>query len=924
MLKDDILIYLAEKTALFVKGQENDEFTAVAISNIFNVKRNTVSHYLNQMVEDGEVIKVNTRPVYFFHRATFANKFFEVSNTVYPGFEQLYEEEPKAVEHNIFNSLIGSGESLKKAIEQIRTSILYPKNGLPLMLSGPTGVGKSFMAQLIHRFSVQEGVIKENAPFIMFNCAQYFNNPELLSSNLFGYVKGAFTGADQTRPGMLEAADGGILFLDEVHRLNKEGQEKLFTFMDQGVFRRMGEHEGWHSANVRLIFATTESLTETFLETFLRRVPVLVSIPGLDERGNEEKLQFIYNFLINEAKTFDKKISLSKRAVDAMLRYTYKGNVGELKNTIKCICAAAYSRDLGSEKIEVKLHDLPEKMLKESVELTEGKIIKKDEVVISPETTLSQLYQKEKTKLQLIKHTYKQIFTLYEEYKTKKTDRDFFEKDVFNEVYSLIDKLIFEKPKDNESVLMQFTTSSLQEVFRYVERNYSVKFNGNSVYTIASFLYAKNYDVITWDKETLKACQQLYNYMRTYNNQEYLLTNMIVNLISSKIDANLSKDDEIFISFYLKSLQIEKQRNSAKAVILAHGYATASSIANVVNRMLHVNMFEAFDMPIDISVSEIVSRLIEYIENNDVSRGLVILVDMGSLKDIYSRIKDRINGPVAIISNVSTHMALHVGEMLRKGVDLEELVSKLEENIETEYKIIYPQNIKPRAIITTCVTGIGTSLKLQKLLEASIPKELVMKIVVHDYERLKNNKETEVVFQLYNVLAMIGTTNPEIKQVNYISLEDLISGRGEDKLFKIFGDIADKNMIENINNNIVRNFSLESVVGSLTILDTNKILEHIEECLSNLEIFMNKKLPNDKKIALYVHVSCLVERLIRQEPIKDYPSIERFVQCQKNMINIIEKSFSVIESIYNVKINLAEIGYIYDILLAKTDSSSEF
>ena len=90
-------------------------------------------------------------------------------------------------------------------------------------------------------------------------------------------------------PGMLEEADGGVLFLDEVHRLNEESQEKLFTFMDQGIFRRMGESSGNHRASVRLIFATTEKLTENFLHTFLRRIPIVVSIPGLAERSKERK-----------------------------------------------------------------------------------------------------------------------------------------------------------------------------------------------------------------------------------------------------------------------------------------------------------------------------------------------------------------------------------------------------------------------------------------------------------------------------------------------------------------------------------------------------------------------------------------------------------------------------------------------------------
>ena len=73
------------------------------------------------------------------------------------------------------------------------------------------------------------------------NCAQYADNPELLTSNLFGHVSGAYTGATQDKVGAFEAADGGLLFLDEVHRLSPEGQEKLFTYLDQGIIYRLGE-----------------------------------------------------------------------------------------------------------------------------------------------------------------------------------------------------------------------------------------------------------------------------------------------------------------------------------------------------------------------------------------------------------------------------------------------------------------------------------------------------------------------------------------------------------------------------------------------------------------------------------------------------------------------------------------------------------
>jgi sigma-54 dependent transcriptional regulator of gfr operon len=177
---------------------------------------------------------------------------------------------------------------------------------------------------------------------------------------------------------------------------------------------------------------------------------------------------------------------------------------------------------------------------------------------------------------------------------------------------------------------------------------------------------------------------------------------------------------------------------------------------------------------------------------------------------------------------------------------------------------------------------------------------------------------------MYQVLSIVGTADPGLPLVDYISLEDLISGQGEAKLRKIFKPFFNEDCIQVINNNLIRNFSLERVIESITILDTEKILTHVEAFLHQLEVQLNKRLTNDKKLALYVHMSCLVERLIRQTPIENYTNIEEFEQCQKEMIYSIKEAFSVIENIYNVKINIAEIGYIYDYLIAEPTDSNEF
>lgn len=97
-------------------------------------------------------------------------------------------------------------------IQKCISAVKYPPNGLSILINGATGVGKSFLASKVYEYAVQEGVIVPDAPFSILNCADYADNPELLSTTLFGYKKGAFTGAESDTDGLLATADNGYLF----------------------------------------------------------------------------------------------------------------------------------------------------------------------------------------------------------------------------------------------------------------------------------------------------------------------------------------------------------------------------------------------------------------------------------------------------------------------------------------------------------------------------------------------------------------------------------------------------------------------------------------------------------------------------------------------------------------------------------------
>ena len=324
---EKVYAYVVEAT----KEHLCEKGNSLYISEQLKLSRNMVSQYLNQLFSQGRLIKINTRPVVFYD-----GNVVEAQYGVHLHGQEFisdkdFQKALQPAKPQDFEKLIGCDESLAPLVNQCKATISYPPAGLPLLLYGPTGTGKSFLAQLMYEYARNQGLIKEDKKFLIVNCSEYANNPELLTANLFGHKKGAFTGADRDNPGLIKLAEGGVLFLDEVHCLKAECQEKLFLFMDKGIYHMVGDNEKWYESSVRLIFATTEKPEDVLLKTLLRRIPMMVTVPSLEERGAHERLQLIHSIFEDEEKRIHKSISISALVYRLFLNTQFTGNIGELK-----------------------------------------------------------------------------------------------------------------------------------------------------------------------------------------------------------------------------------------------------------------------------------------------------------------------------------------------------------------------------------------------------------------------------------------------------------------------------------------------------------------------------------------------------------------------------------------------------------------
>ena len=340
-----------------IQKKENFGITAKDIADHFNTYRSTVSTMLNTAVKNGLFIKIETRPVLFVPVDIIKKELHvPLEKSVYTPEEIRDLFFKKEQEVDSFSIMIGYDGSQSLQIKQAQSAILYPPKGLHTLITGESGTGKTLFAHTMYDYGRKiKGMSEKEYPFVEFNCADYYHNPQLLLSQLFGHIRGAFTGADQETEGLVEKANHGILFLDEIHRLPPEGQELLFYLMDTGQYRKMGEANTIRKADILIIGATTENPKDVLLKTFKRRIPLTINLPPLRERPLQEKLKIMEHLFSKEAILTQRTYIIDADIVKAITLYDFTENIGQLASEIKILCARSFLESKTKEFGEIKV-----------------------------------------------------------------------------------------------------------------------------------------------------------------------------------------------------------------------------------------------------------------------------------------------------------------------------------------------------------------------------------------------------------------------------------------------------------------------------------------------------------------------------------------------------------------------------------------
>lgn len=878
--KDQIGKLLTEKSREF-SGNNRIELTAKNIGDDLYISRNLASQYLNELVKEEKAVKINSWPICFLSREELEKNYrVHLEKITYQSFEELLDVLEQTGTRD-FARAIGYNGSLRYCIEQCKSAIGYPGHGIPILLCGENGVGKNFLVQLMFEYAVNREVVPKEEEVVWMNCSDYQNKPEKFRE-------------------LLAVQQGKrLMVFENLDRLPPEEQELLLPLLTEGLDER----------GRRLVFTASEKTERKILDSLLRQIPIVLQIPSLDERSPEEREELIVSCFHKESLKLHKDIYISKRVLQAFMNYHFEGNIRQLRNSIAICCANALMRQNG-EYIQVMLYHLSEDMIA-SLPMAEEKT--EDETLIPIRG-----YQHENG-LDSYFNILSQILNQFEQLEAEKNWNDFVKQSYYC-VKGYYDYLVFRKIYANGK--LKAVRMVVEDVIGSVSKKYNITLSTNWGIVITRLIYQQiqNYVQISgWEEQHKKELNYLEHRLTENFPKAALVVKDLAKAVRDNLDLNPGISARILLTLEIMQYDRDIHENDMYGLIICHGYSTASSIADSVNEILDSRVFEAIDMPLDSNVSEVVQNVKRHIRNLPGIKNLLLLTDTGSLEDIDIRLDDVSNMNIGIINNVSTALALEVGSRMLQREEPEQIIREAVLAGNPKGRLIKKVQ-KEAAIIFVSESGIRSAERMKKLFDESMPRILPIQSIVYDYYDLVKNQESAEIFQKYNVLCMIGVFNPKLKEVPFIALEDMISGNSLERLEGIFRNYLNEEEIQQFESNFLKNFTLENVVQYLTILNAPALLNMVEAAMQTLQKHMHRQLGGRTICGLYIHICCLIERLVTKAEITSV-EYENFENEHREFIDMMQSSFEEICSHYGVKLPIGEIAYVYDYI--KNDNREE-
>lgn len=907
---DDIL-----KAVILLEEKENRGVTASEVGEYLNLDRANVSRYLNKLYKENKIRKIEGRPV--LYKLGKDEEEIEKDIKIIENDKEPQEEKLGIEVENSLDNLVGANQSLQIPIQQAKAAILYPPSGLHTLILGETGVGKSMFAEAMYSFAKESHVLNENSPFIRFNCADYADNPQLVIAQIFGVKKGAFTGADRDKDGLLKKANGGILFLDEIHRLSPQGQEMLFTFIDKGVFRPLGETEKQEEVRVQIIAATTEDPKSYLLQTFTRRIPMTIVLPPLRERTIKERYELLEEFIKAESLRLKASIYINKNALISFLLYDCTNNIGQLKSDIQLSCAKAFLNYKFNKKkyIIIEQADLQSIVKKGIMKLKENR------------EEINRLFDGVED---VLRFSYKENLNNKNLSSEKKEEGESFYETIENKIDNLKDKGV------KEEEITDILNVDIEEYFRKYMKNLKGNFRKDEILKIVDSRIVEIVEkILAYASEKLNreyddkvyyglalhlqgSIERIINGNKIYHpklnsiradyNKEFIVAMDVVKMIEDEFGVQVSLDEIGYITMFLAadSDTVNKKDNRKVGVlVIMHGTSTASSMAEVANTLIGENHVEALDMPLSMKAEDMFENVKKKTKEIDRGKGVLILADMGSLVNFGEILKEELNIKIKTVDMVSTLSVIEAGRKALNGRDLESIYqSCIDINKYGIRSDRTEEDKKEIAIVTTCFTGEGSAERLKKIIGEklhNIDNVNIIPLDILDKERFF--KKLEAIRRDYIVSAIVGTVNMFVEDIPFISAAEIFTDKGIERLDDIVDRESDFNKV------------CESLKTQIKDVNCYNLVNDIRTFINNVENSLDMKVEPAAEIGILMHISFLVDKLRNNGKETIFNGLNEYRAKHNKEFIMVKRALKIIEVDYSINIGDNEIAYIVKMIL---------
>lgn len=945
-------------------------FSAEEVAEIAKVDRTNASRDLNQLVQEGKVERIPGRPVLFVattaHHSPFASQALEEPGnghssdspfgrpasafpvgvaTAEPTSRLLQETgRPPAVEATVqvgavatsFDTLIGGEAGLKVAIQQAKAAMLYPPRGLHTLLCGPSGVGKTTFARLMHSFAVELKALAADAPFISFNCADYAGNPQLLMAHLFGVVRGAYTGADRDRAGLVEQAHRGILFLDEVHRLPPEGQEMLFHLMDRERFRRMGDvHE--RTSSLLLLAATTEDPAIALLPTLRRRIPMTITLPGLPERTPMERYALLRAFFTTECSSIGTNIQADPQVLRALLFYECPGNIGQLRADVQLTCARAYLeyRTNNLSELQVHLGVLPDHVRRGLLRTAE---LQRDFEEVLPVLEATHVFTPTGLSVGLVSESVQDLYeTIGRDLNHLRTSG--LPESEINRLLHLDIQHYFQRFASEVGARKTDTPLALvdERIARVCARiaAYAEERLARTLPDKLSLVLAMH---LTSTLEYLEQQRPIpplaiQSVRRAYP-IEYEVAREALRQFRSALSVTLPESETDVLTILLANAEtlLSSEQSTVGIVVATYGRGIAEGLAELANTLIGVTFVRWVELTLEQSPEELLAQVIRWVRVAEQGGGVLLLVDFSSLLSLGEMISRQTTIQTRAIAGVSAPLLIEAVQRAQRSrqTTLDQLVASLPARAADArltarvpasaeksgqgnaargeepgyYEPGFANDHLPRVILTVCLTGFGSAAKIAELLSEHLPglSEQGTEVICMDVS-LSSKTEADIQRLVGNrrVVAVVGTINPHLEHYPFIALTDFLFGDGMTRLRTLLGGTLIDPALLHLSPltqaptevapvvlppqhlALARRADLMQAITltlsqRLLFLNPTRILPLVEKMIELIEVEVGETFELEVLAGLVLHLACILERDTRSQGLPVSEKIRRQVE----------------------------------------------